>query len=404
MSRNSKGNDASTVSYLTDDTAFVEQLVQRTVQAMLEAEMTDHLGAAKNERASGRRGYRSGYYPRRLHMKVGTIELRVPQSRDGTFNTRVFERYRRSEKALVVTMAEMYVNGMSTRKVGKLAERLCGHRFSASTISTMVAKLDKELKAFASRRLDDVAMPYLMVDARYEKVREQGAVRTRAVQIAVGIDAEGQRHMLAVEMADTESEDSWTAFLTQLKERGLSGVQYVVSDSHEGLKRAIEKVFTTALWQRCAVHFQRNARNRATAQTPLDCRADLKGIWDHEHADQARVALRTWVARWGDEPGCNQLVTWVEEHIEETFSVYRLPRRHRRRMKSTNMLERYNEEIRRRTRVVRIFPNEASCLRLIRALSVETHDHWISGKRYLTGRIGLIKGSKVPSQSWPKAA
>ena len=404
MSKNSNRDDATAASYLTDDTAFVEQLVQKTVQTVLEAEMTEHLGAAKGERTAGRVSYRSGYYPRKLHMKVGTIALRVPQSRDGTFCTRVFERYRRAEKALVSTIAEMYVKGMSTRKIAALAEQLCGHRFSATTISAMVATLDDELKAFATRRLDDVAMPYLMVDARYEKVHDHGAVRTRAVQIAVGIDPEGQRHVLAVELAEQESEASWTAFLTQLKERGLHGVQYVASDSHEGLRRAIEKVFTTALWQRCAVHFLRNASSHATQKTDAGCIHDLKGIWDHEHVDQARQTLRMWVARWGDEPGCDRLVTWVEEHIEETFSVYRLPRRHRRRMKSTNMLERFNEEIRRRTRVSRIFPHAASCLRLIRALAAETHDHWISGKRYLTGDIGLIPVGETHTESWPKAA
>ena len=184
-------------------------------------------------------------------MKVGNIELWVPQSRDGTFRTQVFERYGRSEKALV----EALVRGITTRKVGALAEQLCDHRFSATTISTMVATLDAELTTFATRRLDEVAMPYMMVDARYEKVHDEGAVRSRAVQLAVGIDTAGQRHILAVEYADGESEASWATFLRGLKERGLHGVEYVVSDSHEGLKRAIEKMFTTALWQRCMVHF-----------------------------------------------------------------------------------------------------------------------------------------------------
>ena len=351
--------DALLTSYLADDPDFAKAVVEKALNAVLEGEMTELLGVAKGERSSARRGYRSGHYTRKLMMKVGTLELRVPQDREGRFNTKVFERYRRSEKALASILAEMYVNGTSTRKVAKLAERLCGHDFSHTTISNLVADLDEALQAFACRRLDDVAMPYLMVDARYEKVHEQGAVRTRAVQIAVGIDTEGQRHVLAVELADKESDASWTSFLTGLKQRGLQGVQYVASDSHEGLKRAIEKVFTTALWQRCAVHFLRNAVTYETTRTDADCMADLKGMWDHEHADQARVALQAWVARWGDEPGCEKLVTWVEEHIEETFSVYRLPRRHRRRMKSTNMLERFNEEIRRRTRVVRIFPERS---------------------------------------------
>ena len=404
ITRNSNGNDPSIASHLTDDPAFLQELVQTTVQAVLDAEMTDHLGAAKHERTAARKSYRSGSYSRKLYMKVGTLELRVPQSRDGTFSTRVFERYRRSEKALATTLIELYVNGMSTRKVGKLAERLCGRRFSAGTISNLVATLDTALQAFASRRLDDVTIPYLMLDARYEKVHDAGAVRTRAVQLAVGIDTEGHRHMLAVEAADRESENSWETFLIGLKERGLTGVQYVVSDSHAGLKRAIEKVLTTALWQRCAVHFLRNAADHNTRRADPACFHGLKRMWDYEDAAQVRLALQAWLQRWGDEPGCDTLVSWAEDNIEETFSVYRLPRQHRRRMKSTNMLERYNEEIRRRTRVVRIFPNEASCLRLIRALAAETHDHWISGRCYLKGEIGLMKVGEPSSQTWSKAA
>ena len=337
-------------------------------------------------------------------MTVGTLELRVPQSRDGTFSTRVFERYRRSEKAFATMLIELYVKGLSTRKVGKLAERLCGQRFSARTISNLVATLDTELKAFKARRLDDVTIPYLMLDARYEKVHDAGAVRTWAVQLAVGVDTDGHRHVLAVAAADQESENSWETFLTGLKARGLTGVQYVVSDSHEGLRRAIEKVFTTALWQRCAVHFLRNESDHTPRQADPACVDGLKRMWDYEDMEQARLALQAWLQRWADAPGCVKLATWVDDHIKETLSVYRLPRKHRRRMKSTNMLERYNEEIRRRTRVARIFPNEASCLRLIRALAAETHDQWISGRCYLTGEIGLTKVSEPPSQTWQEAA
>lgn len=383
--------DALIASYLADDPDFARDLVEQALNTVLEGEMTDVLGVAKGERSASRRGYRSGYYTRQLTMKVGTIELRVPQDRDGRFSTRVFERYRRSEKALVSTLAEMYVNGISTRNVAKLAERLCGHDFSHTTISNMVAELDDALQAFAARRLDDTKFPYVMLDARYEKVREAGAVRTRAVQIAIGIDTVGRRHLLAVELADRESENTWTTFLSGLKARGLTGVEYVASDNHEGLKCAVAKVLPMALWQRCAVHFLRNAYDHASHQTDPACLAELKRMWSCTDMAHARRELADWSRRWGEEPSCDKLVTWVEDNIEETFSVYRLPRTHRPRMKSTNMLERYNEEIRRRTRVIRIFPNETSCLRLIRALAVETHDQWVSGKRYLTGSIGLEK-------------
>ncbi len=389
--------------HLADDEEFVRRLVQETLNEVLESEMTEFLGAGKSERTRTRQGYRSGYYRRDLTMKVGEIELRVPQERSGQFSTRVFERYQRSEKALVVVLSEMYVQGVSTRRVSRLAEGLCGHEFSPATISAMVSKLDASLKAFAERRLEE-AYPYVLLDARYEKVREEGSVRSRAVQIAIGIDGEGRRQVLAVEVANRESEGSWTEFLSHLKERGLRGVEYVVSDRHEGLKHAISKVLPTALWQRCCVHFLRNARDKLSRSADPACLEGLKRLWGCEHVGEAREALGAWVARWGDEKGFGRLVEWVEDHVEETLTVYRLPREHRLRMKSTNMLERYNEELRRRTRVVRIFPNAESCLRLILALAAETHERWLTGQRYLYGRIGVVRASEPESETWQEAA
>ncbi len=235
----------------------------------------------------------------------------------------------------------------------------------------------------------------MLLDARYEKVREEGSVRSRAVQIAIGIDGEGRRQVLAVEVANRESEGSWTEFLSHLKGRGLRGVEYVVSDRHEGLKHAISKVLPTALWQRCCVHFLRNARDKLSRSADPACLEGLKRLWGCEHVGEAREALGAWawVARWGDEKGFGRLVEWVEDHVEETLTVYRLPREHRLRMKSTNMLERYNEELRRRTRVVRIFPNAESCLRLILALAAETHERWLTGQRYLYGRVSAPTGN-----------
>ena len=323
--------------------------MEKALNAVVEGEMTDLLGVEKGERSAARRGYRSGHYTRQLHMNVGTVELRVPQNRDGRFSTQVFERYRRSEKALMSTLAEMYVQSVSTRQVTKLAESLCQHAFSYGTISKLVATLDDDLQAFATRALDDTCFPYLILDARYEKVREQGAV-----PIAIVIDTAGKRHLLTVELTDRETVTSWTTFLTGLKARGLRRVEYVVSDRQEGLKRAIEKVLTTALSQRCAVHFLRNAVTHTTHQTDPDYVDELKLLWSCSGMKAARRELRNWIERWGEELGCDALVTWVEENIEETFSVYRLPRAYRKRMKSTNMLERYNEEIYRWNRVVRI--------------------------------------------------
>ena len=214
--------------------------------------------------------------------------------------------------------------GVSTRRVSRLAEGLCGHEFSPATISAMVSKLDASLKAFADRRLEEV-YPYVLLDARYEKVREEGSVRSRAVRIALGIDGEGRRQVLAAEVANRESEGLWTECLSHLKECGLRGVEYVVSDSHEGWKHAISKVLPTALWQRCYVHFLRNARDQLSRSADPACLEGLKRLWGCEHVGEAREALGAWVARWGDEKGLGRLVEWVEDHVEETLTVYRLP-------------------------------------------------------------------------------
>ena len=384
---------------------FVRRLVQETLNEVLESEMTEFLGAGKSERTQTRQGYRFGYYRRGSDDKGGRdrTESSAGTQRPVPQHAGVRERYQRSEKALVAVLSEMYVQGVSTRRVSRLAEGLCGHEFSPATISAMVSKLDASLKAFAERRLEE-AYPYVLLDARYEKVREEGSVRSRAVQIAIGIDGEGRRQVLAAAVANRESEGSWTEFLSHLKGRGLRGVEYVVSDRHEGLKHAISKVLPTALWQRCCVHFLRNARDKLSRSANPACLEGLKRLWGCEHVGEAREALGAWVARWGDEKGFGRLVEWVEDHVEETLTVYRLPREHRLRMKSTNMLERYNEELRRRTRVVRIFPNAESCLRLILALAAETHERWLTGQRYLYGRIGVVRASEPESETWQEAA
>jgi len=320
------------------------------------------------------------YYSRNLITRVGKLELRVPRDRNGEFSTALFERYARSEKALVAALAEMYVQGVSTRKVKAITEELCGHSFSASTMSSINKRLDAALDRFANRRLEE-DYPYLILDARYEKVREDGVIVHRAVLIAIGINWEGQRHVLAVELANRESQSRWKDFLFRLKERGLSGVEFVVSDDHAGLKKAIRDVLTEAAWQRCYAHFLRNALDYLPRKADDDCLQELRWIYDRRDIQEAQRDLAAWISKWqGKYP---KLVDWVETNIGETLTVYRLPRAHHKHMKSTNMLERLNEEIKRRTRVVRIFPDTDACLRLIRALCVETHEAWLEDSRYL---------------------
>jgi putative transposase len=359
---------------------WLRDLVEEVVQQVLEGEMDDALCAQKGERTPGRRGYRSGYYPRTLVTRVGKLTLRVPQDRNGYFRTEVFERYQRSEKALVVALSEMYVQGVSTRKVKEVTEQLCGHEFSSSTISRMTERLDVDLEKFARRRLED-EYPYLILDARYEKVRENGVVASRAVQVAIGINWEGRRSVLAVELAERESASSWKDFLLRLKERGLRGVITVISDDHAGLRRAIPEVLPEAAWQRCYVHFLRNALDHMPRKKDDDCLTELRWIYERRNAQEARQDLAAWLTKW--EGRYSKLCEWVENNIEETLTFYRLPQAHHKHLKSTNMLERLNEELKRRTLVVRIFPNAASCLRLTRALAVEIDEDWVEATRYL---------------------
>jgi putative transposase len=375
-----KGEVIDLKGLMERDGDFIRAAVQAALEAALEAEMTEQLGAAKGERTEARLGYRSGYYHRSLITRVGTLELRVPQDRAGRFSTDLFERYQRSEKALVAALAEMYVQGVSTRKVKAVTEALCGHEFSASSISAVNRSLDAALTAFCDRRLTE-PYPYLILDARYERVREGGVITHQAVLIAVAVDGEGHRQVLAVDLANRESHSSWRDFLLALKQRGLHGVEFVVSDDHPGLKVAIREVLPEAAWQRCYVHFLRNALDYVPRKVDDDCLMELRWFYDRRDLAEVRRDLATWLAKWqGKYP---KLCDWVEDNIEETLTYYRLPLAHHKHMKSTNMLERLNQEIKRRTHVVRIFPNTESCLRLVRALAVEAHENWLEAIRYL---------------------
>ena len=365
---------------LSEDQDLLRSLMKQALEQVLDGEMSEALGAGKSERNEGRLGYRSGYYGRSLITRVGKIELRVPQDRQGRFRTEVFARYQRSEKALVHAVMEMYIQGVSTRKVKAITEELCGHSFSASAISAINKGLDATLAKFAHRSLEE-PYPYLIVDARYEKVRESGVIRSQAVLIAIGINWEGHRQVLAVELANRASQSSWKEFLLGLKKRGLSGVEFVASDDHAGLKKAISEVLPEAAWQRCYVHFLRNALDYLPRKADDDCLQELRWMYDRRDLQEAQRDLAAWISKWqGKYP---KLVDWVEGNIAETLTFYRLPRAHHKHLKSTNMLERLNEEIRRRTRIVRIFPNDAACLRLIRALCSETHETWLEDSRYL---------------------
>lgn len=374
---------------MCDPKGPMKEIVRSTIQDVLEQEMTELIGAASSERNAARQGYRAGYYQRGLVTRMGKLELRVPRDRNGRFSTALFERYERSEKALVSALAEMYVQGVSTRKVKTITEELCGHEFSASAVSEINKRLDKQLTQFAKRSLDQ-AYPYLILDARYERVRENGVVGNQAVLIAIGVNWDGRREILGVELANRESRSSWKDFLVGLKKRGLYGTELVVSDSHEGLKKAIQEVVPEAVWQRCYVHFLRNALDKLPRKADDDCLRELRWLYDRRNIEESKNDLGSWLVRWQDK--YPRLCDWVEDEIHETLTFYRFPLQHHKHLKSTNMLERLNEEIKRRTHVARIFPNASSALRLIRAIAVERHESWLEEHRYLN--MSLLKEQK----------
>jgi putative transposase len=373
--------DAAVQAVLTDDPGFLRDLVAHVVQEMLETEMTAHLGAAPYERTATRTGQRNGYQPRQLQTRVGTLTLRVPQDRAGTFSTQLFARYQRTEKALLLSLMGMYLEAVSTRKVAAITEVLCGTTFSKSLVSRLTATLDADLMAWRSRSLAEHAYPYLAVDARYEYVRAGGQVTSHGVLIVSGVREDGKRAILAVDVADTESAATYMTVFRDLKGRGLGGVRLVTSDDHAGLRAAIDRYFQGAGWQRCQVHYQRNLAGMVGASKRNDLAADLRRLFTATTLPQARATANQIADQWrGTHPA---LARSLEEESEACFACLAFPLAHQGRIRTTNGMERLNQELKRRTRVIRIFPNREACLRLVTALCAEQSEEWESGRQYL---------------------
>jgi len=372
----------------------VRVLMQVLLQGLLEEEMTAHVGAEPYERTVERRGHRNGYKPRSLKTRVGTLDLLVPQDREGRFRTELFQRYQRSEKALVLALVQMYLEGVSTRKVQRITEQLCGLEVSRSQVSALVVDLQAEIDAWRSRPLAK-RYPYLVIDARYEKVRRRPHVVSQAVLVVVGIGEDGRREVLGTYLADSESEATWSDVFKDLRGRGLEGVQYVVSDDHEGLVAAVRRYFQGAVWQRCQVHLVRNLLAKVSRGDRPWVLEGWREVREAKTLEEARARLRELVERL--EAKYPEVATWLEEAGEEALAVYALPEEHRKRMRSTNMLERLNQELKRRTRVVRIFPDGPSCLRLVTALAMETSEEW-------EARIYLDMGAERPAAEPARSA
>jgi len=308
------------------------------------------------------------------------LNLLVPKDREGRFQTRLFERYQRSEKALVLALQEMYLQGVSTRKVTEITEALCGTEFSKSQVSALTARLDTELETWRNRPLSG-QYPYLIADAQYHKVRENHRVVSKAVLTIYGINQDGYREILAVECGITENETIWATVFKKLYERGLRGVLLVISDDHKGLVKAINRYFQGCQWQRCQVHYLRNLLNMAPKKLAQVLANKLKDIFNAPDREQAMQRVNQLIALC--ENKYPEVAEFLENSAHEVLACFNFPEQHRKRIRSTNGLERFHEEIRRRTRVIRIFPNQNSCLRLVSALAAEQNDVWVSGKRYL---------------------
>ena len=355
-------------------------LIQILINEAMRSEREQHLGAGHYERSPERRGHANGYKPKTVKTRLGEIQFAVPQVRQGDFYPGALEKGLRSERALTLALAEMYVQGVSTRRVAAITEQLCGTAVTSMQVSRASEKLDEVLEAWRKRPLGEIV--YLYLDARYEKVRMDGQIRYAAILIASGVGGDGKRRILGVSVSMSEAEQHWRLFLEELIGRGLQGVQLIISDDHHGLRKARRALFTGVPWQRCQFHLQQNASQyvpRKSMRTKVA--ADIRAVFNAPDRVQAERYLKEIVNKYAEI--ASELADWMETAIPEGLTMFDFPEAHRRRIRTSNMLERVSQEIKRRTRVVRIFPNPSSCLRLVSAVLMETSEDWETGKIYL---------------------
>ena len=359
----------------------MSQALEVLLNEMMKVERSRHLQASPYERSEQRQGYANGYKSKRVRTRVGELDLAVPQTRASDFYPSCLEKGLKSERALRLALAEAYVQGVSTRKMAKLTQELCGIDVSSSEVSRAAQALDETLSAWRERPLE--AMPYVYLDARYEKVRHGGQVLDSAVQLAIGINRQGQRSVLGVSVALSEQEVHWREFLTSLKDRGLHGTELFISDAHEGLKAARKAVFPAVPWQRCQFHVQQNAQKYVPRQSmKREVAEAIRGVFNALNREEAERQLDRLIQAYQDK--APKLAAWAAEAIPEALTVFAFPEGHRRRIRTSNMVERLNKELKRRTRVATLFPNEDSCLRLVSAVAMEISDEWETGRVYLT--------------------
>lgn len=353
-------------------------ILTKLFNELMENQRDEYCNVDPYQRDKNRTAQRNGYYQRDLTTRIGTINLNVPRTRDGNFSTDIFERYQRNEKALVTTMLEMYVSGVSTRKVGQVVETLCGKSVSKSYVSSITKLLDEEVIKFQQRRIDK-KIPYLMTDVLYIKIRENHRVVSKAVHIAIGIDSKGFKNILGFMISDSESEQTWKSFYQSMIDRGLTNVEMVISDAHQGQVKAIQKSFTESVWQRCQVHFLRNVMDKLPKKSTQEIRNEIKELFRINDIDAARITKDKILEKYSDK--YNKMCECLDQGFEDSFQYTSSKSTRYNRLKSTNLLERLNQEIRRREKVVRIFPNVESAERLIGSMLIDIDEDWITNTR-----------------------
>jgi putative transposase len=379
--------------------AVLEFLSQR----ILEAEATEHVGAGRHERSDERRGHRNGYKPRTLHGRMGALELQVPQVRNcEPYQPSLWNRWQRHERALLCACAEMYFQGVSTRNVQEVLQTMCGGEISAMTVSRVAAELDEKLRSFRTRSLKGMTYPYLQIDARYEHVRIDGKVVSQAVLVVFGFNALGGREILDWRVADSESETSWGELFRDLKQRGLHGVLLVTSDAHAGMRAALQRHFQGVSWQRCQVHFKRELSKKVGSKSFRAIQQDIRAVLGGQTRVECLACRDEMSAKWAKR---YPQVAKMLEGVEDCLTVLAFPAEHRRRLASTNHAENLMLQLRRRTAAVNVFPNVASCDRLIGALLIEEHEKWAGAKRPVFNMAELLAWRSVapPPQEVPAA-
>ena len=352
-----------------------KRLLEYLLNQAMQAEVADHVKAGPHERSVSRRGYRNGFKPRRLNTRVGVLELDVPQVRAcEPYHPSMFAKWQRSERALLVACAEMYFQGVSTRNVRQVLEAMCDGDLSSATVSRVAQELDEKLLRFRHRRLEATAYPYLHIDARYEKVRVDGRVVSQAVLVAVGFTSEGTREVLDWRVGDSESEATWGDLFRALKDRGLTGLRLVTSDAHKGILAAMGRHFQGVSWQRCRVHFKRELGKKVSYKVQKELMADLVVVFAPSEREECLRRGEEMACKW--ESRYPSVAEMLREGLEDCLTVLSFPEHHRKRLRSTNMLENLMRRLKKRSRVVGVFPSRSSCDRLLGAQLIEVHEAW----------------------------